>query len=663
MKKLLSLQLGLLILLSSLAPLAHAMVPAEVIERLEALSILFTKQCLTPNIKLLEIASHIQKNGLSEECWLLLTEINHLESELEIQKTALELNLSCENRHCADLTVADKNLNLQLASLSSIDKKMSCTEEKKKRISSQCGSDMKCAFLSASLSIGGYVAEQLVPNSFKPESCHMGDDSCITRLATGFIRASVSFLATAWDILKLAGNKTGEKMNEFWSWVKGAEDHTSTAQLALAEASADEGIFDLIMSDFPAAMEKIWSGLIGAIKEWLKTNIFCQNWSGVPHLSQCLQPAPGFDCMSCKSMTLGLCSISGALMAEVVPSFLTGGVLAAIKHGANGASKIAKSFVVSNESINTIKNSRFGNKILKKPKATPSYFLSPTRKLLKASAATVSSLAKKGGLYLASTPTGKVLMFPGTVLKKSINAILYPIDNPLTTMGFKAGMRSYEKAFQLGPPELALKASTLIKNNRVRLDDSEVDLGIQEHLKLLAVKSIPHHKLTPSLTNETNITLTKIHSPPEILRSLGDSRIADLNTRIVLKNNLGSFKAPANTLIKLKVVQNPDTGDYMIKLNGLEKQSSQKLLKDLSSQKEFLHNINGHFALQRTELNIEMKSSAKGDFDFNDIKISGKLSDRKPTELPHVDFSEVIRRGAAPVFRGGNAIDKQNSQE
>src|SRR5690606_32800413 len=124
----------------------------------------------------------------------------------------------------------------------------------------------------------------------------------------------------------------------------------------------------------------------------------------------------------------GLCTVTGTIVAEIVPAFLTGGLITAVKHGVNGASKISKLFKVSNAGLKTVQKSKVGklavqssNKLddtLKVSKslqaakvavqaslsAINKYLLSPTRKLLKTSFSLLSNSAKKSHIYLAESP-------------------------------------------------------------------------------------------------------------------------------------------------------------------------------------------------------------------------------------------------------------------
>ena len=495
MKKLISLKLALVLLLSSLTSLGPISIAfaqtsscengeciQKIVNQLKDLGKVYQKECLPPKVKTSDIASYHLENGLSERCWKLITEINHLESELQKHQTRLESRLGCESGNCKQGN-GQESLNSQIAALSKVEQNVSCTPAKKQEIKNSCSSDMTCVLAATAMGVGGYLAELIVPEKAKPKNCHLGDDSCLTQLATGFLKAAISFFEGAWDLMKIMGKAAGKKMTEFWNWVKGAESHASTSQLAMAKASEDQGVFDMLMNDFSGTMKKIWTGFVGSMKEWLKTDIFCQKWSGTPHFSTCQKPTESFDCIPCKTMVTGLCSITGTLVAEVVPSFLTGGLITAAKHGANGAVKIAKMFKISDKGAKAIKGSRVAKiateastkvddvlKLTKGVKAAKTavdaalaaikgYLLSPARKVLKESYASLSSAIKKGTAYVAVTPAGKTIIFGGKAVKLTGKVVLYPIENPLTTFAFKSGQRSFDKVLKLGAPKVAAATS------------------------------------------------------------------------------------------------------------------------------------------------------------------------------------------------------------
>lgn len=457
----------------------HGECVSSLINNLEDLGNLYKDQCLPKkSMSDSELTSYHEKQGISEECWKLMTEINHLEDELRKQNA----NLEAESLTCDD-TSSDVELN-------KLEKELSCNEQKKSEIKSQCGEELKCVLAASALGFGGYIAEKMAPAEWKPKNCHLGDDGCGVQLATAFLKAVVSFFEGAWDLLKAGGKYVGKKAGEFWDWVKPADDHASTSQLAMAKASEDPGVFDMLMKDFPGTMAKIFEGLIAALKEWFKTDVFCQKWEGVPHFSKCVTPTDNFDCLPCKTMATGLCSMTGTLVAEIIPAFLTGGMVTAAKHGVNGASKIAKVFNVTAKAMEVMKASKVGrvaieastkldnvlriSRGLKLTKtainaalaAIKAYLHSPTRKILKSSQAILTKITTKGGLFLVETKAGKVIVFSASALKTGAKVIIYPIDNHLTTWAYKAGERTFEKIFKLGAPRLAptsTVASAIIK--------------------------------------------------------------------------------------------------------------------------------------------------------------------------------------------------------
>lgn len=493
MNKIISLKLSFILLfsaLSSLAPVfsqkAHAQDNCEngecvndLIERVQDLGSVYQRECLpSEGVKVESLKNHFEENGLSERCWQLITQIQNLESTLQKHMTHLEEKLGCQSGDCK-LNHQDNSLNSQLLSLSKVEQTLACTIPKKAEIKKKCPQDLTCALAAGAMGAGGYLAQKIFPGSALPKNCHLGDDSCTNQLALGFIKAVVSFFEGAWDLLKLGANKARAEMKNFWKWVSGAENHSSNAQLALARASEDPGVFDSLIKDFPGTMKQIWSALVESIRLWFKKDIFCQKWSGVPHFSQCLSPTENFDCLPCKTMINGMCAISGTFLSEIVPAFLTGGLTTAVKYGAQGAVKIAKLFRVSPKALKVIKESRMAKiaveaaaksdealkltknlNIVKKAVGASlaliqKYLLSPGRKVLKDSYQALSSLVKSGSVHVAQTKMGKVLIFSGKAIKLSGKAIIYPVDNPLTTLAFKSGMRTFEKAFKLGQPKLA----------------------------------------------------------------------------------------------------------------------------------------------------------------------------------------------------------------
>jgi hypothetical protein len=509
----------------------------NLVTRLQNLSSVYQTKCLPP------AGSNQQKfyteNGITEECWRLITEVKHLEGQLQGHKDRLEGMNGCQSGQCQQNNPS-QNLVAQIGDLSQLEQNPTCSETKKQQIRSACGEELTCVLASSALSlgagVGGYIAEQLLPDKAKLNNCHLGHDSCVTQFGTAFLNTVVTFFSGAWDLLKSAKRYAKKKMGEFWTWVKGAENHSSSSQLAMAKASKSPEIFKLLLKDFPKTMKNIWQALVGAIKEWLKNDIFCQKWEGVPRFSKCLAPAERFDCLTCKSMASGLCGISGTLMAEIVPAFLTGGLVTAAKYGAEGAKEIAKSFRISGKGLESIKSSSVGRMALETSTRvdealkisrglsatkvaiqsalalTGKYLLSPARKAVKASLETLTRLSEKGTMYVMESSAGKVLLFSQNAVKKTGQILIYPIENPMTVWFYHAGQRSFDKVFKLGAPSLAAKTSTvsILTSNQPSLDATYVRLEharVNNPQNIVALESELVSAVTPKRTELTQEVL------------------------------------------------------------------------------------------------------------------------------------------------------------
>ena len=548
MKKLISLKLVLLLLctsLSTLAPVGQVLAKEgscengecieKLVDKLEDLGKLYKAQCLPKNIKHVDIPKHQKENGITEECFKILSEVREKEDELAKHKDRLEGKLGCESGDCK-MPNASVSINSQLKDLSKVGDGLVCNEEKKQQIKNSCSSDLTCVMAASALGVGGYLAEILVPEKAKPKDCHLGNDSCVTQLASSFIKAAASFFQGMWWIASSAGKYAGKKMGEFWNWVSGAEDHSSTSQLALAKASEDPGIFKELTEDFPGAMKKIFSAFLASLKEWMKNDVFCQKWAGVPRASKCITPTNNFDCLPCKTMVTGLCSITGTLVAEIVPAFLSGGLTVALKQGVSGAAKIATLFKASKTGLQAVKGTKIGqaavaastktdevlrvSKGLKAAKdsitvalnAIKAYMISPSRNALKVSYSSLLDGLKKGGAAIVDAPGGKILVFAGTTLKYGVKTILYPIDNPLTNLAYKKGHKSIDKIFKLGKPTLATKttvtAAIIAKDPTIETTLAKITKE-SDASKKLALEEELLTKVSPIREDATKIAFSK----------------------------------------------------------------------------------------------------------------------------------------------------------
>lgn len=598
MKRVLSFHLALLLLLSSLPLQAQKNEGCEngecvnkIVHLLEDLGAVYKRQCLPSGIKESEIKAYHENNPLSEECWKIITEIIHHEKELDKHQNKLLSRLGCENGDCKDLD-SQSSINAQIRDLENIENSLSCTEVKKAEVEKQCPQDLTCSFVAGATGIGGTIISILIPKDFVWNNCDLRNDSCMSQVSTSFLNSTISFFDSSWDLLKILSSKAKQSLSEFWTSTTSSENHSSSSQLALANASEDPGVFDMLVNDFSGTMDKLWSAFVASIKLWMKTDVFCQKWSGTPHLSNCTKPLDTFDCISCKETLRGLCAISGPIVSEVVPAFLTGGLSVAAKYGAKGASQIAKLFRISPSALETLKNSRMAqiaiststkiddaiaaSKNLKTARAMIEGSLqtinkfsgSPTRKFIKKSSMALSSLAEKGSVYVAKGPTGNVLTFSAEAAKKLGKAVIYPVDNPMTAFAFNEGKRNFDKIFKLGAPKLT--ARTAVTSALVSQSNSFEDLVIK----------------LEELRSKNGSSKDFLALEEKLVASIGENR------KEFLKNSLQGNNVEFEDIIKylypelqygdLARKTNPDKIFELEKELYLELQSNQKLLDQYS---------------------------------------------------------------------------------
>ena len=417
-----------------------------------------------------DITAFYESQLLDDACVGRMAKIQELQNLLTgIQAHFEGISQAHQGSDCSELY--DENGELIDPALAAVlaETAPSCSEEKKKKVSEECGADLWCSAAATgstmlrpiSLAIGDDWIKSVMP-----KNCDPTNDNCLVHAATGFFKATLFFFEGMWDLLKMGGNYLKKQAIGAWNWLTGVEEKSSDAALALAEASEDEGVLSMLLDDPGKALGNAWNGLMGMMKEWLKNDVFCQKWDGVPHLksSKCLEPYSDFDCLSCKTMVNGTCDLIGTFLAEVVPSFVTGGLINAVKFGASAGAKLAKSIKISDGVRKALQKSKLAtmaknagrgvasfaknNRVSKFVGAAASGISSRIGRFFKSAAQlrnskalkVLNKLAEKSGVYRVASGGKKFVSFGWDKTKTAFKVILYPIDNPLTRKSFDLGM-------------------------------------------------------------------------------------------------------------------------------------------------------------------------------------------------------------------------------
>ena len=194
-----------------------------------------------------------------------------------------------------------------------------------------CGKEVACSIASTLTLSGLWGANSESEN----RECLSAENDCLTQLLTSLASFLVSSIKGVWSLLKIGANWVAEKGKQFWAWVTNAEDETSENQ-ELLQNLTDEDVED-IKQDSKGWMARMLSGITSMLGEWLRTDVFCEEWKGIPHTSECRKPLQAWGCLGCGTMISALCSLGGVATGLIVETFLAGGVFGAISKAAKGA--------------------------------------------------------------------------------------------------------------------------------------------------------------------------------------------------------------------------------------------------------------------------------------------------------------------------------------
>ena len=215
-----------------------------------------------------------------------------------------------------------------------------------------CGKEVACSIASTLTLSGLWGAGADSEN----RECLSSENDCLTQLLTSLASFLVSSIKGVWSLLKMGGNWVAEKGRQFWGWVSGAEDETSENQ-ELLQNLTDEDVED-IKEDSKGWMARMLSGITSMLGEWLRTDVFCEEWEGTPHVSECRKPLQAWGCLGCGTMISALCSLGGVATGLIVETFLTGGVFGAISKATKGAKiGVSAGSAVAKAGINAMKSS------------------------------------------------------------------------------------------------------------------------------------------------------------------------------------------------------------------------------------------------------------------------------------------------------------------
>jgi len=308
-----------------------------------------------------------------------------------------------EDRACEVLPPGFKAVKDTVKELDAVLEPGCTAAEKAKR--GNCGSDILCA-AAANLSMG-------IP--IKVGNCDTHRDSCLVNAATAIVN---SLWEAVKGLAKLTGQVISGLASDAWKGAKnlakgfanffGAsypiEDASSYKTVQFARSAG--GLMGDFIKSPGESIKKFVSGIWNGINQWMMEDAFCQQWSGVAHLSKCLKPSSGWQCLSCKEAINGTCAIAGYLATEIAAAFFTGGAATAIKMSGVGAK--VTSLLGKMSKAGKFAKAGLASKFPKLAKAASagSKFAGTTGKVLKTGAKVTGKAGAKVGIFTLKVLSG-----------------------------------------------------------------------------------------------------------------------------------------------------------------------------------------------------------------------------------------------------------------
>lgn len=445
---------------------------SEKIERLKELQQKVSEEC----IKGENSGSYkIIVDNVEYTCPQLIVITDRLKRQLD--KEVVTYKEDCEEEN-AEKALHD-DLAVEAADIA--EKSAECTPSPD---SNQCFAKFTCGMLSATaplkwmMKLAGNVA-----NSPELKKCsEQGNRApgCLLNVLRGIFDSIWSSLSLIWDGLSWAGNKLGE----LFGVVKKSE--AASSEKAMMAQQAGPGFIKKFTSNPLGTMKEMASNLYQSLEEAAINHYGCEQWSGLPFASSCLQPMTTWKCGSCQQKAQVYCGIAGYAVGEIGTAFLTGGLLSGGKIALKGAVKIASGPA---KNVASFMGKTFPKASAKVSKAAGRVKKLAARGLTASQKKLVSGWHAVSNSALSRTIAGLASSFSKSIVGKAASVALKPIVLYL---------RAMDKAF--------MKGGDFVENGFKLSAKAAVRPGVVEATKVAdeALKVTPEAAVAPKLEEMAN---------------------------------------------------------------------------------------------------------------------------------------------------------------
>lgn len=276
----------------------------------------------------------------------------------------------------------------------------------------------------------------------KLKECSSVETSCISQVMRGIFDSVFTTMEGLWTLLGWAkdgvvwvGKKAWKKSKDGFYYMKdsiwsmfGEVEDKSSEKLMLMQQMEDNAL-DKFMADPFGSIAKFSKLMFDSIKQSARNHYGCEEWSGAPHISECLQPMSNWDCGTCRQKMNVWCGVAGFTGGELLTAFLTGGLV-----------NVAKAGLMTSVKVGQVATKQIGSLISQFPKVDK--VLSTAANALKTSASTLvkpivvlSNLTKDLWIKIATSDLTQKTLDLGSKVAENIGTKAEKVKK---TMPYKA---------------------------------------------------------------------------------------------------------------------------------------------------------------------------------------------------------------------------------
>lgn len=275
---------------------------------------LFREICFLPDGTFLQdrvlfdVNSSIAETAMDCNAQALALEAEELAIEAEMQSP------SCP----ADARVDDSGLMNLLNGTSGVVTELTCPGIGS---AADCSNSLACNLLTSVIPVGAAAARFAFPDSPLMRSC-AGTGSCFSNIGKAIWDNLWDTVTSLYNLAGMGVSWVGDQIGSLWR----AEDQTSTRGIAATEVSDSQ--LDQFLADPINYIYNFGKRMIDMITSSISSRYGCAEWSGLPHISECVQPM-SWDCANCNEKLNMICGVAGYVGANFITNFFTGGAVAA----------------------------------------------------------------------------------------------------------------------------------------------------------------------------------------------------------------------------------------------------------------------------------------------------------------------------------------------